>query len=117
MIDDAMYAVLGIFLMDETKCDEPSTPSTCGPARSTADARSSSGRSTSRRRSANLWPLYSKLEQIGQSSTQISEFIDGSPSSRGRPTATEVQSKTSRQDGPICTTSRGARRRTTSSAC
>ncbi len=95
MIDDAMYAVLGIFLMDETKCDEPSTPEHLWPGKIYRGREEFVRKINFQTQINNLWPLYNKLEQIGQSSTQISEFIDGSPSSRGRPTATEVQSKTS----------------------
>jgi len=95
MIDDAMYAVLGVFLMDETKCDEPSMPEDLWPGKIYRGREEFVRKIQFQTQINNLWPLYNKLEQIGQSSTQISEFIDGSPSSRGRPTATEVQSKTS----------------------
>jgi hypothetical protein len=95
MIDDAMYAVLGVFLMDETKCDEPSMPEDIWPGKVYRGREEFIKKLQFQTQINSLWPLYSKLEAIGQSSTQISEFVDGSPSSRGRPTATEVQSKTS----------------------
>lgn len=94
MIDDAMYAVLGVFLMDETKCDEPSMPEDLWPGKIYRGREEFVKKLQFQTQINNIWPLYNKLESIGQSSTQISEFIDGSPSSRGRPTATEVSSKT-----------------------
>lgn len=95
MIDDAMYAVLGVFLLDESKCDEPSMPEDIWPGKVYRGREQFIQKIQFQTQINQLWPLYSKLEGIGDSSTQISEFVDGSPSSRGRPTATEVQSKTS----------------------
>lgn len=91
MIDDAMYAVLGVFLMDETKCDEPSMPEDIWPGKVYRGREQFLQKLQFQTQINQLWPLYNKLEGIGHASTNVSEFADGSPNSRGRPSATQVQ--------------------------
>lgn len=94
MLDDMRYAVLGAFQLDTSLSQEPLDPTTIEPGR-VYHGRGQFLQKLAFQTNANTaWPLLNKLEQIGQKSAQISEFVDGSPSSRGRPTAAEVTTKT-----------------------
>lgn len=94
MLDDIKYAVLGAFQIDESLSDEPTDITSIEPGR-TYRGRGEFIRKLSFQTGVpQAWPVLNFLQQIGDKSTQISEFVDGSPSSRGRPSAAEVNSKT-----------------------
>lgn len=94
MLDDVKYAVLGAFQVDESASDEPTDIEGIEPGKMYR------GRGEFIRKLAfqtninQAWPVLNYLQGIGDKSTQINEFIDGTPSARGRPSATEVQGKT-----------------------
>ena len=94
MLDDVKYAVLGAFQVDETQSDEPSDITSIEPGRIYRGRGEFVRKLMFGTNIAQAWPVLNYLQGVGDRSTQISEFVDGSPSSRGRPTATEVSSKT-----------------------
>lgn len=91
MVDDIKYAVLGVFQIDEGKCDEPSIPDSVEPGKVYRGREKFLEKIIFNTNVNQAWPVYQKLEEIGQKETQISAFVDGSPNSRGRPTATQAQ--------------------------
>lgn len=93
MVDDIKYAVLGVFQIDEGKCDEPSIPDSVEPGKVYRGREKFLEKIIFNTNVNQAWPVYQKLEEIGQKETQISAFVDGSPNSRGRPTATQVQTQ------------------------
>lgn len=95
MVDDIKYAVLGVFQIDEGKCDEPVIPDSVEPGKIYRGREKFLDKIIFNTNVNQAWPVYQKLEEIGQKETQISAFVDGSPNTRGRPTATQVQTQSS----------------------
>lgn len=91
MVDDIKYAVLGVFQIDEGKCDEPTIPDSVEPGKIYRGREKFLDKIIFNTNVNQAWPVYQKLEEIGQKETQISAFVDGSPNTRGRPTATQAQ--------------------------
>ena len=101
MLDDTKYAVLGAFQIDEDQVTEPEPITGIEPGR-TYHGRGEFIKKLMFPSQANsAWPAINYLQGIGDKSTQVNEFAAGTPSSRGRPTATEVQSKTQSSTGHI----------------
>jgi hypothetical protein len=95
MIDSAKYSVLSAFWYDTSKADEPTPPDTISPGMIVpASGGQPLGKIDFNSRANEAWPIVRELLDWGGKSTQLSEFADGSPTSRGRPSAAEVTSKT-----------------------
>lgn len=94
MLDDIKYAVLGAFQIDQSLSDEPNDIDSIEPGRIYRGRGAFIQKIQFSTNISQAWPVVNYLQSIGDKSTQISEFVDGSPSSRGRPTAAEVNSKT-----------------------
>lgn len=93
MVDDIKYAVLGVFQIDEGKCDEPSIPDSVEPGKVYRGREKFLEKIIFNTNINQAWPVYQKLEEIGSKETQISAFVDGSPNTRGRPTAEQVKTQ------------------------
>lgn len=95
MIDSTKYAVLNAFWYDSSKADEPTPPDTISPGMIIpASGGQPIGKLDFNSRANEAWPIVRDLLDWGGKSTQISEWADGSPTSRGRPSAAEVTGKT-----------------------
>lgn len=97
ILDSAKYEVLKAFVLDTSLADEPTSSIS-----SVEPGRMYKGRPNMitplQLGGANIngiWPALQQLMEWGGKSTQIGEWADGSPTSRGRPTKAEVQTKTS----------------------
>lgn len=95
-LDDLKYVVLGVFNCDMSLLDEPSAPDSVEPG---MVVKSRGGAALSKIQfntsSNQMWPMIRELFDLGGKSTQIGEWADGTPTSRGRPTKAEVMTKTS----------------------
>lgn len=95
MIDSGSFSVLNAFNWDSSKSDEPQPPDSISPGMIIP---SSNGPALTKidfgSRANELWPIIQQLMDWGGKSTQISEWADGQPTSKGRPSAAEVTSKT-----------------------
>ena len=94
MLDDVKYAVLGAFQVDESASDEPTDIEGIEPGKIYRGRGEFIRKMMFNTNINQAWPVMNYLQGLGDKSTQINEFVDGSPSSRGRPSATEVQGKT-----------------------
>ncbi len=95
MIDSTTYAVLSAFWYDSSKADEPTPPDTISPGMIIpASGGVPIGKLDFNNRANEAWPIVKELLDWGGKSTQMGEFADGTPTSRGRPSAAEVTSKT-----------------------
>lgn len=101
MLDDTKYAVLGAFQIDEDQVTEPEPITGIEPGRTYHGRGEFIKKLMFPSQSNSAWPAINYLQGIGDKSTQVNEFAAGTPSSRGRPTATEVQSKTQSSTGHI----------------
>ena len=101
MIDDTKYAVLGAFQIDETKNNDPEPITGIEPGRTYNGDGKFIDKLTFPSNANTAWPIMTHLQGIGDKSAMVNEFAAGTPSSRGRPTATEVQSKTGSATGHI----------------
>lgn len=96
-LDDLQYVVLGAFNWNSSASAEPNVPDSIEPGKiypSTTgdDVLKKIQFNTS---SNQMWPMIRELFDIGGKATQIGEWADGTPTSRGRPSAAEVRTKTS----------------------
>lgn len=95
ILDDVRYTVLPMMQIDETKIDDLDNYQDVYPGKV---FRARGGDAVDKiqftSQSNGAWPIINFLQGIGDQSTQISEFVDGTPTSRGRPSAMEVASKT-----------------------
>jgi len=107
MSDDVKYSVLGAFQIDEARSSEPEPITGIEPGRTYHGDGEFIRKLTFPSQANGAWPLLNHLQGIGDKSTMVNEFAAGTPSSRGRPTATEVQSKTQSATGHIHNIARG----------
>lgn len=101
MVDDVKFSVLGAFMVDESRSAEPEPITGIEPGRVYAGDGPFLQKLSFPSQANGAWPLLTHLQGIGDKTTMVNEFAAGSPSSRGRPTATEVQSKTQSSTGHI----------------
>jgi hypothetical protein len=94
MLDDVKYAVLGAFQVDEGASDEPTDIEGIEPGKIYRGRGEFIKKMMFNTNINQAWPVMQYLQGLGDKSTQINEFVDGTPTSRGRPSATEVQGKT-----------------------
>ncbi len=97
VLDSAKYETLKAFVWNSSKSDEPNAPDSIEPGR-VYKGTDSSVLTPLQLGGANIngiWPALNALLEWGGKSTQIGEWADGSPTSRGRPTKAEVLTKTS----------------------
>lgn len=95
IIDDAKYSTLSAFVWNTSAADEPHAPDSIEPGKIYKAKDPSLLQKLQFGTNANaIWPVFNQLQDIGGKSTQISEWADGTPTSRGRPSAAEVKTKT-----------------------
>lgn len=95
IIDDAKYSALSAFVWNTSAADEPHAPDSIEPGKVYKAKDANLLQKLQFGTNANaLWPVINQLNDIGGKSTQISEWADGTPTSRGRPSAAEVKTKT-----------------------
>ena len=93
MLDDARFSVLSAFQVDEGQSDEPGEIDSIEPGRVYRGRGQFINKLQFQSQANSAFPLYSQLQSIGDRSTSITEFVAGTPTSRGRPSATEVSTK------------------------
>ena len=93
MLDDARFSVLSAFQVDEGQSDEPGEIDSIEPGRVYRGRGQFINKLQFQSQANSAFPLYSQLQSIGDRSTAITEFVAGTPTSRGRPSATEVDTK------------------------
>lgn len=94
MLMDVSYSVLGAFAVDENAVDPIEDLESIEPGR-VYRGRGDFIQKLNFPSNVNAaWPMMQFLQGIGDKSTAINEFVQGTPTSRGRPSATEVASKT-----------------------
>jgi hypothetical protein len=94
ILDDIKYSVLGAFMVDESKSDEPGDIDSIEPGRVYRGRDGFLGKLNFTTQSNMAWPVLQHLQKIGDTSTAIGEFTaPGMPTSRGRASATEVQTR------------------------
>lgn len=96
ILDSAKYETLKAFVWNSSKSDEPNAPQTIEPGR-VYKGTDPSVLTPLQLGGANingLWPALNAMLDWGGKSTQIGEWADGTPTSRGRPSAAEVKTKT-----------------------
>lgn len=96
MMDSQKYETLKAFVWNSSKSDEPNAPDSIEPGRvyKGTDATVLTPLQLGGSNINGAWPVIRELYEIGGKSTQIGEWADGTPTSRGRPTAAEVRTKT-----------------------
>mgnify|MGYP001490022878 CR=1 FL=1 len=94
MLDDAKYAVMSAFLLDDADSYEPSEYDTIEPGKVYRGKGEFLRKLSFQTSIGHVWPVLQHMQQAGDKASQISEFVDGTPTSRGRPSAAEVQTKT-----------------------
>lgn len=94
-IESVHYAVMSIFLHDDAKSNEPLTLDTVYPGMVLHGSEEFLRRIQFGDSSNVVWPVYSQLTNLGDRDTGINEFVDGTPTSRGRPSAAESKIKAS----------------------
>lgn len=95
MIDSNFFAVLPAGMVDEDKLDEPIDVDSITPGqlyRGKPDAITPFKLSSAPN---DAWPMIQAIEQKIQLATMYNEFQMGAPTAKGRPTAYEVQTKSS----------------------
>jgi hypothetical protein len=94
-IDDVKYTVLGVWTLDDMNCEEPPEDTfNMEPGRVYRGRGNFLQKPSFTSQANNAQPLFNQLKMLGQKSSRVNEYVDGTPSSRGRPSATEVQTKT-----------------------
>lgn len=94
ILDDSKYSVLGAFMVDESKSDEPGDIDSIEPGRVYRGRDNFISKLNFTTQSNLAWPIIQHLQKIGDTSTAIGEFqAPGAPTSRGRASATEVQTR------------------------
>jgi len=94
ILDDIKYSVLGAFMVDESKSDEPGEIDSIEPGRVYRGRDDFVRKLNFTTQSSMAWPVIQHLQSIGDTSTAIGEFTaPGAPTSRGRASATEVQTR------------------------
>lgn len=94
ILDDTKYAVMSAFLVDDLKATEPGDYETIEPGK-IYRGEGEFIRKLQFGTQANMaWPAMDFMQKQIAKSSHISEWADGSPTSRGRPSAMEVQTKT-----------------------
>jgi hypothetical protein len=101
MLDDVKYSVLGAFTIDRSKSNDIEPVNSIEPGRMYDGEGQFLNKLTFPSNGNGAWPMITHLQGIGDKSTMVNEFAAGTPSSRGRPSATEVQSKTQSATGHI----------------
>jgi len=95
MLDDAKYAVMSAFLLNDADAYEPGEYDTIEPGKIYRGKDQFISKLQFPTSIGHIWPVMQYMQGLDDKSSQISEFVDGTPTSRGRPSAEEVQSKTS----------------------
>ena len=110
MLDDIRYSVLAAFVMDPSKSEEPIDIDSVEPGRVYRGRDGMIQKLSFTSQSSAAWPILQHLQQIGDTSTGITEFVQGRPTSRGRPSATEINQKSSAGQAYLSTIARGSER-------
>jgi hypothetical protein len=95
MLDDAKYAVMSAFLLNDADAYEPGEYDTIEPGKIYRGKDQFISKLQFPTSIGHIWPVMQFMQGLDDKSSQISEFVDGTPTSRGRPSAAEVQSKSS----------------------
>ena len=96
--------------MDPSKSEEPIDIDSVEPGRVYRGRDGMIQKLSFTSQSSAAWPILQHLQQIGDTSTGITEFVQGRPTSRGRPSATEINQKSSAGQAYLSTIARGIER-------
>ena len=101
MLDNTKFSVLGAFRIDRNKANDTEPITSIEPGRMYDGEPGFLEMISFPNVTGAAWPMVTHLQGIGDKSTMVNEFAAGTPSSRGRPTKFEVQSKTESSTGHI----------------
>lgn len=93
-LDDAKYVSLGLFRWDSSLSGEPQKPESLAPGDVVEGKAGMLERMVFPSAFNTVFPMKTWLEEVSGKETQISEWADGRPSSRGRPSARQVMMQT-----------------------
>lgn len=93
VLDDAKYSVMSAFLLDDTKVLEPTDYESIEPGKVYRGMDDFIKKLDFKSNLAQVWPVLGFMDQQVAKTTMVSESIDGSPTSRGRPSAFEIDNK------------------------
>src|SRR5690606_3894593 len=87
-IDDVKYTILGVWTLDEMNCEEPPEDMmNMEPGRVYRGRGNFLNKPSFTTQANAAMPIFNQLKMIGAKSSRINEMVDGTPSSRGRPSA------------------------------
>lgn len=93
-LDDAKYSVMSAFLLDDTKALEPGDWESIEPGKIYRGMDDFIKKLDFKSQLQHIWPVLGFMDQQVAKTTFVSESIDGQPTSRGRPSAFEIDNKT-----------------------
>jgi hypothetical protein len=94
MLDDAKYSVMSAFMLDDTKMLEPMQDTSIEPGKIYRGMEQFLTKVDFRSNLQAVWPVIGFMDQQVAKTTFVSENVDGQPTSRGRPSAKEIGTKT-----------------------
>lgn len=96
MLDDARYSIIPMFSLNVNKLEEPYDTGSASPGKMWRtygpDAVTKMQLPS---QINNVWPLLQQLERLGDKSSPVTEWSSGTPTARGRASATEATQKSS----------------------
>lgn len=98
VLDDAKYAVMSAWTLDPGLADEPDGYDSIEPGKIYRGKPGFLAKLPFPSQLASVWPVMQEMANQSSKASRISEFTDGQPTSRGRPSAEEVETK-SQQSG------------------
>lgn len=94
MIDDIRYSIIPSFVVDTTKAEGPIDVTSLEPGRMWEGRDASFVQKIQFPSQAmNVWPVLQQLERMGDKSSFVGEWSSGTPTARGRASATEANIK------------------------
>lgn len=95
MLTDARYSVIPTFVLNTSKLDDPNQTFTQAPGMFWKGRDKGVVEKIDFPSQANmLWPMFQGLERLGDKSSPVTEWSSGTPTARGRASASEAQIKT-----------------------